>query len=127
MLFLNRRGYAGFVSCRSCGHVFKCPHCDVSLTEHFSGTHNAKLSCHYCGFEVKRPVECPECQSKMIAGFGLGTEKVEDYVKSVFPEAKVLRMDADTTKNKGAHEKLLDQFANGEADILVGTQMIVNK
>lgn len=125
MLFLNRRGYAGFVSCRSCGHVFKCPHCDVSLTEHFSGTQNAKLSCHYCGFELKRPMECPECQSKMIAGFGLGTEKVEAYVKSAFPEAKVLRMDADTTKNKGAHEKLLDQFAGGEADILVGTQMIV--
>lgn len=125
MLFLNRRGFAGFVSCRSCGHVFKCPHCDVSLTEHFSGTQNAKLACHYCGFEVKRPAECPECHSKMIAGFGLGTEKVEDYVKSIFPEARVLRMDADTTKNKGSHEKLLDKFANGEADILVGTQMIV--
>lgn len=125
MLFLNRRGYAGFVSCRSCGHVFKCPHCDVSLTEHFSGTQNAKLSCHYCGFEIKRPVGCPECHSKMIAGFGLGTEKVEDYVKSMFPEASVLRMDADTTKNKGAHENILGKFANGEADILVGTQMIV--
>lgn len=125
MLFLNRRGFAGFVSCRSCGHVFKCPHCDVSLTEHLSGTQNAKLSCHYCGFEMKRPAECPECHSKMIAGFGLGTEKVEDYVKSMFPEARVLRMDADTTKNKGAHENLLGKFANGEADILVGTQMIV--
>ncbi len=125
MLFLNRRGFAGFVSCRSCGHVFKCPHCDVSLTEHFAGKPNAKLSCHYCGYEIKRPVECPECHSKMIAGFGLGTQKVEEYVKSVFPKARVLRMDADTTKNKDAHEKLLGQFANGEADILVGTQMIV--
>lgn len=125
MLFLNRRGFAGFVSCRSCGHVFKCPHCDVSMTEHFTGTPKAKLSCHYCGYEIMRPTECPECHSKMIAGFGLGTQKVEEYVKSVFPKAKVLRMDADTTKNKDAHEKLLDQFANGEADILVGTQMIV--
>lgn len=125
MLFLNRRGFAGFVSCRSCGHVFKCPHCDVSMTEHFSGKPNAKLSCHYCGYEIMRPMVCPECQSKMIAGFGLGTQKVEEYVKSVFPEARVLRMDADTTKNKDAHEKLLGQFANGEADILVGTQMIV--
>lgn len=125
MLFLNRRGFAGFVSCRSCGHVFKCPHCDVSLTEHAMGTPNAKLSCHYCGYEMKRPQECPECQSKLIAGFGLGTEKVEGMVKKMFPEAKVLRMDADTTKNKGAHENLLTQFANGEADILVGTQMIV--
>ena len=76
MLFLNRRGFAGFVSCRSCGHVFKCPHCDVSLTEHFVGKPNAKLSCHYCGYEIKRPMECPECHSKMIAGFGLGTQKV---------------------------------------------------
>lgn len=125
MLFLNRRGFAGFVSCRSCGHVFKCPHCDVSLTEHFSGTTNAKLSCHYCGYEVKRPQECPKCHSKMIAGFGLGTQKVEEYVKTLFPESSVLRMDADTTKNKDAHEKILGQFANGEADILVGTQMIV--
>lgn len=125
MLFLNRRGFAGFVSCRSCGHVLKCPHCDVSMTEHFSGTANAKLSCHYCGYEKKKPVECPECHSKMIAGFGLGTEKVEEYVKTTFPDAKVLRMDADTTKNKDAHERILNQFANGEADILIGTQMIV--
>ncbi len=125
MLFLNRRGFAGFVSCRSCGHVFKCSHCDVSMTEHFSGTVNAKLSCHYCGYEIKKPKVCPECQSKMIAGFGLGTEKVEEYVKTTFPDAKVLRMDADTTKNKNAHERILSQFANGEADILIGTQMIV--
>lgn len=125
MLFLNRRGFAGFVSCRSCGHVFKCPHCAVSLTEHFSSTVNAKLSCHYCGYEVKKPQECPTCHSKMIAGFGLGTQKVEEYVKSLFPKARVLRMDADTTKNKDAHEKILSQFANGEADVLVGTQMIV--
>jgi len=125
MLFLNRRGFSGFVSCRSCGHVLKCPHCDVSMTEHFTGTPNAKLSCHYCGYEIKRPTECPQCHSKMIAGFGLGTQKVEEYVKVAFPNARVLRMDADTTKNKDAHEKILGQFANGEADIMIGTQMIV--
>lgn len=125
MLFLNRRGFAGFVSCRSCGHVFKCPHCDVSLTEHFTGTPNAKLACHYCGYEIKRGKECPKCHSAMIAGFGLGTQKVEEQVKITFPEARVLRMDADTTKNKDSHEKLLSQFSNGEADVLVGTQMIV--
>lgn len=125
MLFLNRRGFAGFVSCRNCGHVFKCPHCEVSLTEHFSGTTNAKLSCHYCGYEEKKPLGCPECGSKMIAGFGLGTQKVEEQVKIMFPEAKVLRMDADTTKQKDSHEKILAQFANGEADVMIGTQMIV--
>lgn len=125
MLFLNRRGFAGFVSCRGCGHVFKCPHCDVSLTEHFTGTPKEKLVCHYCGYEQKKPAVCPECQSKYIAGFGIGTQKVEEQVKSLFPEAKVLRMDMDTTRNKDTHEKILSQFANGEADILVGTQMIV--
>lgn len=125
MLFLNRRGFAGFVSCRSCGHVFKCPHCDVSLTEHFSNTPKEKLVCHYCGYEIRKPKECPECQSKYIAGFGIGTQKVEEQVKGLFPQAQVLRMDMDTTKNKDSHEKILSQFANGEADILVGTQMIV--
>lgn len=125
MLFINRRGFAGFISCRSCGYVFKCPHCDVSLTEHFPGTAREKLVCHYCGFERKKPPVCPECQSKYIAGFGIGTQKVEEQVKIQFPEARVLRMDMDTTKNKDAHEKILSQFANGEADILVGTQMIV--
>lgn len=125
MLFLNRRGFAGFVSCRSCGHVFKCPHCDVSLTEHFSGTPGEKLVCHYCGYEQRKPSACPECQSKYIAGFGIGTQKVEEQVKALFPDARVLRMDMDTTRNKDTHEKILSQFANGDADILVGTQMIV--
>lgn len=125
MLFLNRRGFAGFISCRSCGHVFKCPHCDVTLTEHFSGTAKEKLVCHYCGYEQKKPAVCPECQSKYIAGFGIGTQKVEEQVKVLFPEARVLRMDMDTTRNKDSHEKILSQFANGEADVLVGTQMIV--
>ncbi|MDO5156242.1 MAG: primosomal protein N' [Eubacteriales bacterium] len=125
MLFINRRGYAGFISCRSCGHVFKCPHCDVSLTEHFKGTTKEKLVCHYCGYETVNPKLCPECGSPFIAGFGIGTQKVEEMVKKEFPAARVLRMDMDTTKQKDAHEKILSAFANGEADILVGTQMIV--
>ena len=125
MLFINRRGFAGFVSCRSCGFVIKCPHCDVSLTEHNKGTSQEKLVCHYCGYERKKPAVCPECQSKYIAGFGIGTQKVEEQVKLQFPQAKVLRMDMDTTRNKNAHEQILSRFANGEADILVGTQMIV--
>lgn len=125
MLFINRRGFAGFISCRSCGYVFKCPHCDVSLTEHNKGTVRGKLVCHYCGYEQKKPAACPKCQSPYIAGFGIGTQKVEEQIRIQFPEAKVLRMDADTTKNKNSHETILSQFANGEADILVGTQMIV--
>lgn len=125
MLFLNRRGFSSFISCRSCGYVFKCPHCDVSLKEHFSGTAKEKLVCHYCGYEQKKPAVCPKCQSKFIAGFGLGTQKVEEEAKKLFPNARILRMDMDTTKNKDAHEQILSQFANGEADILVGTQMIV--
>ena len=125
MLFLNRRGHTGFISCRSCGHVFKCPHCDVSLTSHFSGTNREKLVCHYCGYEQKRPALCPECQSRYIGGFGVGTQKVEEEAAKLFPGAKVLRMDMDTTRNKDAHEQILSRFANGEADILVGTQMIV--
>lgn len=125
MLFLNRRGFAGFVSCRSCGHVFKCPHCDISLTIHYAKTAREKLVCHYCGYEEKKPATCPQCNSKFIAGFGIGTQKVEEQVKELFPEAKVLRMDFDSTRQKDAHEKILCQFENGEADILVGTQMIV--
>lgn len=121
ILFLNRRGYAGFVSCRSCGHVMKCPHCDISLTSH----NNGKLICHYCGYEEGIPNKCPTCGSKFIAAFGTGTQKVEDFVKREFPEAKVLRMDMDTTKKKNSHQDILSAFAKGEADILVGTQMIV--
>ncbi len=121
ILFINRRGYAGFVSCRSCGFVIKCPHCDVSLTAHNNGT----LICHYCGHEESMPSKCPSCGSKYIAAFGTGTQKVEEMVKREFPEARVLRMDTDTTKTKDGHEKILSAFANQEADILVGTQMIV--
>jgi primosomal protein N' (replication factor Y) len=105
--------------------VFKCPHCDVSLKEHNSKTVNAKLVCHYCGYEIARPKVCPECNSPFIAGFGTGTQKVESEIKKEFPDARVIRMDTDTTKRKNSHEKIVDSFANGQADILVGTQMIV--
>ena len=121
MLFINRRGYAGFVSCRSCGHVMKCPHCDISLTAH----NNGNLICHYCGYGEATPTKCPSCGSKYIAAFGTGTQKVEELVRKEFPGARVLRMDTDTTKTKDGHEKILAAFANQEADILVGTQMIV--
>ncbi|MBP1754139.1 MAG: hypothetical protein H6Q59_537 [Firmicutes bacterium] len=121
MLFLNRRGYAGFVSCRSCGHVMKCPHCDVSLTSH----NNGGMVCHYCGYTEKQPGNCPSCGSKYIAAFGTGTQKVEELVKKEFAGARVLRMDTDTTKNKGGHEAILSAFSEHKADILVGTQMIV--
>ena len=121
MLFLNRRGYAGFVSCRSCGYVAKCPHCDVALSSH----RNGKLVCHYCGYEKPIFEQCPECGSKHIGGFRAGTQQIEEVIQKEFPEAKVLRMDMDTTKEKDGHEKILSAFANEEADILIGTQMIV--
>lgn len=121
MLFLNRRGYAGFVSCRSCGHVMKCPHCDVSLSEH----NNGKLLCHYCGYEQKRVEICPVCGSPYIGGFKAGTQQIEQVLHKAFPKARVLRMDYDTTRNKGSYEQILSAFASHEADILVGTQMIV--
>ncbi len=121
ILFINRRGYAGFISCRSCGYVAKCPHCDVSMTSHRGG----KLVCHYCGYEEKEYTVCPECGSKHIGGFRAGTQQIEELVKQEFPQARVLRMDMDTTKEKDGHEKILETFANEEADILIGTQMIV--
>lgn len=121
MLFLNRRGYAGFISCRACGYVMKCPHCDVSLSEHRNGT----LVCHYCGYTEKKPAKCPSCGSKYLLGFKAGTEQIEAAVHKEFPEATVLRMDADSTRTKDSYEKILSAFADGQADILVGTQMIV--
>lgn len=121
MLFLNRRGYSGFVSCRECGQAVKCPHCNVSLSVHRGG----KMVCHYCGYEQPKVTRCPECGSPYIGEFRAGTQQIEDLVKKRFPEAKVLRMDMDTTRQKDAHEKILEAFANEEADILVGTQMIV--
>ncbi len=121
MLFLNRRGYAGFVSCRSCGKPLICPHCDVSLTLHRGN----RLKCHYCGYEIPRPDRCPSCGSPYIAAFGTGTQKVETLVQAEFPQAKVLRMDADTTKGKEGHSRILSVFSHEGADILIGTQMIV--
>ena len=121
MLFINRRGYAGFVSCRNCGTARKCPHCDVGLTLH----NNSKLICHYCGYETPMPKTCPECDSKYIAAFGTGTQKVEEAVKKLYPTARTLRMDMDTTSKKDGYEQILSQFSNGEADVLIGTQMIV--
>ena len=121
MLFLNRRGYSGFVSCRECGHVIKCPHCSVSLSVHRDG----KMRCHYCGYEQPRVDACPECGSRHIGEFRAGTQQIEEIVRTTFPGARVLRMDMDTTRQKDAHEKILSAFANEEADILVGTQMIV--
>lgn len=121
MIFINRRGFASFVSCRSCGFVYKCPHCDVALKYH----NNGKLMCHYCGYETVMDKKCPECSSKYIKAFGTGTQRVEDEIKKLFPNAKTLRMDYDTTRKKGDYEKILSAFANGEADILIGTQMIV--
>ena len=134
VLFLNRRGYAGFVSCRNCGHVMKCPHCSVSLSEHkaereskrMTGTVNdGKLICHYCGYEEDAVKTCPACGSKYILGFKAGTEAVEEKLHQMYPKARVLRMDGDTTKRKDSYEKILSAFADREADILLGTQMIV--
>ncbi len=121
MLFLNRRGFAGFVSCRACGHVMKCPHCDVSLSEH----RNGRLVCHYCGYESPRVKICPKCASPYISGFRAGTEQIEDRLKDLLPGVRILRMDADTTRTKDSYERILAAFGNGEADVLVGTQMIV--
>ena len=121
MIFLNKRGFTGFISCRSCGHVIKCPHCDIAMTYHKGN----KLVCHYCGTEEKMVKECPKCGSKYIAGMKAGTQQVEDKIKEFFPNARVIRMDRDTTQKKGGHEEILRKFADGEADILVGTQMIV--
>lgn len=121
MLFMNRRGYANFVSCRSCGEAIRCPHCDVSLTLH----NNSRLVCHYCGHQIPMPQRCPSCGSPYIAAFGGGTQKIEQMTKKMFPQSKVLRMDLDTTSKKGGHEEILSAFFEGQADILIGTQMIV--
>lgn len=121
LLFLNRRGFAGFVSCRTCGHVLKCPHCDVSLTLHKNG----RMICHYCGYEEPSAKRCPSCGSAYIGAFRAGTQQMEEAVKKELPQARVLRMDGDTTRSKDSYEKILGAFANREADVLIGTQMIV--
>jgi len=121
ILFLNRRGYAGFISCRSCGLVVKCPHCDVSLSEHKNGM----LICHYCGYSEPKPALCPKCGSRYISGFRAGTQQIEEKLQEMFPGIRTLRMDADTTRTKDSYEKILSSFSNEEADVLIGTQMIV--
>ncbi|WP_042456248.1 primosomal protein N' [Neobacillus dielmonensis] len=121
VLFLNKRGHSSFVMCRDCGYVVNCPNCDISLTYHRAGV---RMKCHYCGYEAPVPSVCPECSSEYIRYFGTGTQKVEDELGKILPEARVIRMDVDTTGRKGAHEKLLTEFKEGKADILLGTQMI---
>ena len=121
MLFLNRRGYSGFISCRSCGHVMKCPHCDVSLSKHTNG----RLVCHYCGYEQANVANCPECGSKYILGFKAGTQKVEESFRQLFGDVSILRMDRDTTKTKDSYEEILSDFMEEKAQVLIGTQMIV--
>lgn len=121
ILFLNRRGYAGFISCRACGRVMKCPHCDVSLSEH----RNGMLMCHYCGYSEPKPKLCPKCGSRYISGFKAGTQQIEEKLREMFPGVRTLRMDGDTTKTKDSYEQILSAFANREADVLIGTQMIV--
>ncbi len=121
MLLINRRGYSTFISCRSCGYVVKCPHCDVSLTYHLD---TKEVSCHYCGYKTKVPTECPECKSKYIRYMGTGTQKLEEYIKERFSGYNIDRMDADTTSGKDGHDKILTKFRNKETDILIGTQMI---
>lgn len=124
MLFINRRGYTGFISCRNCGESIKCPNCDISLTLHHT-KNTDKMMCHMCGYETRTVTKCPKCGSPYIGGFGVGTQKVEEMISTMFPSAAVLRMDADTTSGKDGHEKILAAFANRRADILIGTQMIV--
>ncbi len=121
ILFLNRRGHSSFMMCRDCGYVMQCPHCDISLTYH---RYSNEMKCHYCGFDTGVPQTCPECTSTHIRYFGTGTQKVEEELLKLLPEARIVRMDVDTTSRKGAHEKLLDHFQSGKADILLGTQMI---
>ena len=121
ILFLNRRGFSTFVSCRACGYVAKCDSCDISLTYHNSSNN---LRCHYCGLSKQVPKTCPECGSIYFRHFGIGTQKVEEIVRETFPNARVSRMDVDTTSTKGSHERILTKFKNGDVDILIGTQMI---
>ena len=121
VLLLNRRGYSNFMQCRECGEVVNCPNCDVSLTYHKP---NQKLKCHYCGFESFILRRCPSCQSEELRFFGLGTQKVEEYLQDQFRGARIMRMDVDTTSKKGSHQELIAAFERKEADILIGTQMV---
>ena len=120
ILLLNRRGYSSMLTCRDCGHVLKCPNCDISLTYHKSSNTNR---CHYCNYSVKNVTVCPACGSSNLKDYGLGTEKLEEELNKMF-HARVIRMDMDTTSKKGMHEKIIEDFGNHEYDILLGTQMI---
>lgn len=127
ILFIHRRGHSTFVSCRSCGYVMDCPHCDVSLAYHLTEegeAMSALLRCHYCNFVRSHPRNCPECGSPYLKNFGSGTQKVEQELAKQFPQLRAIRFDSDTTRNQGAHRTLLTSFANGEADLLIGTQML---
>lgn len=121
LLFLNRRGYAGFIICRDCGQVLECPHCAVSLTQHVQ---NYSLRCHYCGYARDVPQRCPQCGSDRIRGFGLGTQRVEEELRCLFPKARIIRMDADNTGKRNAFDQFWNEFRRGEADVLIGTQMV---
>ena len=121
ILLLNRRGYSTVVTCKNCGYTYECPHCDITLTYHKTSNN---LRCHYCGYTVIKSDTCPKCQEKSLDDRGLGTEKLEQELKKEFPECRVIRMDADTTRNKGSHEDIINRFKNHEFDILLGTQMI---
>lgn len=121
ILFINRRGFSNSISCRKCGYVMKCSDCDISMTYH---TTTKRLHCHYCGKTIITPENCPECGSKYFKTFGLGTQKVEEGIRRLFPDIKIARMDADTTQKKGSHEKILNKFKNDNYDVLIGTQMI---
>lgn len=121
MLLLNRRGFSTIVSCQSCGYTYKCPHCEITLTYHKSSNN---LRCHYCGYTVFLKDNCPNCKEEAIRSFGAGTEKIEQELKSLFPSARILRMDRDTTTKKGSHENYINMISEKKVDIIVGTQMI---
>lgn len=122
ILFLNRRGFSTFVICRDCGYTVKCAKCNISLTYH---KNDDKLKCHYCGYETKTVIVCPECKGHNIKYFGTGTQKLETEIKRLFPEATTIRMDIDTVTKKNSHEEILNEFRNNNIDILIGTQMVV--
>jgi primosomal protein N' (replication factor Y) len=132
ILFLNRRGSATYIFCRDCGYILKCPRCDLPLTFHIAGSkagintsiNEDQLNCHYCGYKRQMPLTCPQCKSERIRQYGTGTEKVEAEVQSLFPKARTLRWDFETTRQKGAHDVILSHFVNHHADVLIGTQMI---
>ncbi len=121
LILINRRGYSNIMTCLSCGYTYKCPYCDISLTYHKSKNH---LRCHYCGYTVIKDEICPNCHEKSLDNYGLGTEKVEEFVRSLYPSYNIVRMDTDTTSKKGAHARIIKEFENHKYDIIIGTQMI---